>query len=222
VLGLPAVGVVLMAALLILPGAAARFWTDRLGRMLALSAAFGLLVGAVGTALSAQYSGLPAGPIIVLVGTAVFIVSVLLAPRRGGVARLLASAALRRKIQEQKLLRTIYERRDSRRGAEDTIGLNDLLTNKAWSAAQVRSRLAALAADDLVQPTGSDRYRLTPAGIERASHVARTHALWRLFLEQNPELSGSLVDLDIDTLDEQLSPEVIRGLEAKLAQEAVS
>ena len=41
VIGLPAVGVVLMAAMLILPGAMARFWTDRLGRLLGLSALAG-------------------------------------------------------------------------------------------------------------------------------------------------------------------------------------
>lgn len=217
VLGLPAVGVVLMAALLILPGAAARFWTDRLGSMLALSAALGTLVGAVGTVLSSRYSGLPAGPIIVLVGTAVFLVSVLFAPRRGGVARLLASVALRRKIQEQKLLRTFHERIESRPNASEEMSLDELLVNKAWRASQVRQRLAALATDELVQAMPGDHYRLTPAGVSRAAQVVRAHRLWQLFLQRNPELASSLVDLDIDTLDEQLSPEIIRELEAELA-----
>lgn len=45
VLGLPAVGALLVAALLILPAAAARFWTHRLGTMLSLSGAFGLCTG---------------------------------------------------------------------------------------------------------------------------------------------------------------------------------
>ena len=40
VLGLPAVGVLLVAALLIVPAAAARFWTQRLWLMLMLSAGF--------------------------------------------------------------------------------------------------------------------------------------------------------------------------------------
>ena len=34
IVGLPLCGVILMAALIILPGAAARFWTNRLGRLL--------------------------------------------------------------------------------------------------------------------------------------------------------------------------------------------
>ena len=87
VMGLSAVGVVMMAALLILPGVSARFWTDRFAIMLFLSALFGIVTGAVGTILSAEYANLPAGPIIVLVGAGLFLLSAIVAPRRGLIAR---------------------------------------------------------------------------------------------------------------------------------------
>jgi len=90
VISLPPVGVVMVAALLILPGVTARFWTDRLGALLILSAGLGALTGICGALLSAQSSALPAGPIIVLCGTAFFLVSALLAPRRGLLARWLS------------------------------------------------------------------------------------------------------------------------------------
>ena len=100
VVGLPAVGVVLMAALLITPAAAARFWTDRLGRMLWLAAVFGAAVWLGNAALlgllpemigfdplAFGYNAqLPTGPLIVLTGTAVFLFSMLFAPRRGVLA----------------------------------------------------------------------------------------------------------------------------------------
>ena len=107
VIGLPAVGVVLMAALLIIPAAAARFWTERLEGMLVISAVFGLGIGALGTLASAQYSMLPAGPVIVLVGTAVFLFSLCFAPKRGIVARVLAERHFRTKTADQSLLRDI-------------------------------------------------------------------------------------------------------------------
>lgn len=44
VIGLQAVGVVLMSAMVVAPAAAARQWTDRLGLMVVLSALFGALV----------------------------------------------------------------------------------------------------------------------------------------------------------------------------------
>ncbi|HQR08497.1 MAG TPA: iron chelate uptake ABC transporter family permease subunit [Gemmatales bacterium] len=87
VIGLPAVGVVMMAALLILPGVTARFWTDRLAAMLPVSVGFGVITGAVGTWLSAEYANLPAGPIIVLIGAGLFLFSSVFAPRRGLIAR---------------------------------------------------------------------------------------------------------------------------------------
>jgi manganese/zinc/iron transport system permease protein len=83
VVGLPAVGVVMMAALLILPSVTARFWSDRLGVNLVLSAGFGFVTGLVGVWLSDLSPALPAGPIIVLVGAAFFVVSALLSPHRG-------------------------------------------------------------------------------------------------------------------------------------------
>lgn len=98
IIGLPAVGVALMAAMLVIPGAAARFWTARLSTMVALSAGFGVATGALGAIASAWRESLPAGPIIVLVGTAIFVVSMLFAPERGIVARALRRGSLRREI----------------------------------------------------------------------------------------------------------------------------
>jgi len=100
VIGLPAVGAVMMAALLIIPGAAARFWTDRLGQMLTLAVCFGLATGAIGTLLSDHYAKLPAGPIIVLTGSGIFLVSMLLGTRRGIIARWIAFLRDRRALRQ--------------------------------------------------------------------------------------------------------------------------
>lgn len=87
VIGIQSVGVVLMIALLITPASAARQWTQRLSRMVMLSALFGGLCGAVGSFVSASYSGVPTGPVIVLAATLMFVVSIVFAPRRGIIAR---------------------------------------------------------------------------------------------------------------------------------------
>jgi manganese/zinc/iron transport system permease protein len=114
VIGLPAVGVMLMAALLILPAAAARFWTERLSVMLFLSAAFAVAAGTLGVLLSVgQWHDLlvqhapfllfldsgPTGPTIILVAGVLFLVSVLFAPRRGGIARWLAQRRFREELR---------------------------------------------------------------------------------------------------------------------------
>lgn len=83
VIGLQTVGVVLMSALIVAPAVAARQWTDRLGVMVLLSGAFGALAGVAGALISSTAARLPTGPTIVLCISAIVIVSLLLAPRRG-------------------------------------------------------------------------------------------------------------------------------------------
>ncbi|OWA34834.1 manganese ABC transporter [Saccharibacillus sp. O16] len=93
--GIQAVGVVLVAALLITPAAAARYWTDRLSVMLTFAGLFGALSGASGAAISTLGEGIPTGPVTVLAATLLFAVSLLLAPRRGLVARALRHRGLK-------------------------------------------------------------------------------------------------------------------------------
>lgn len=83
VIGIQAVGVILMAALLIIPAVSARYWTESFRVMLVLSAIFGGVAGATGTLISAMGSGLPTGPFIVVVGAAVFIISLVFGKEKG-------------------------------------------------------------------------------------------------------------------------------------------
>jgi manganese/zinc/iron transport system permease protein len=94
VVGLKAVGVVLMTALLIAPGVAARQWTDRLGRVVPLAGVFGALAGACGTVashlLSYQFpktGSVPTGPTIVLCATLFVALSLAFGTARGWVWR---------------------------------------------------------------------------------------------------------------------------------------
>ncbi|MFW6075578.1 MAG: metal ABC transporter permease [Chloroflexota bacterium] len=83
VIGLQTVGVVLMAAMLIGPAAAARQWTNRLTVMIGLSAFFGAISGVAGAVISVSAARIPTGPMIVLCMTVVVLISLFFAPARG-------------------------------------------------------------------------------------------------------------------------------------------
>jgi manganese/zinc/iron transport system permease protein len=85
-IGLQTVGVVLMAAMVIGPGTAARQWTDNLRTMLVLSGIFGGTAGVIGAVISVQASRLPTGPMIILTLTTIVMLSILFAPAHGIVA----------------------------------------------------------------------------------------------------------------------------------------
>ncbi|MCM3358620.1 metal ABC transporter permease [Psychrobacillus sp. MER TA 171] len=96
VTGIQAVGVILMAAMLIIPAAAARFWSSHLGIILVTSAFFGALSGALGTMISSLRTGLSTGPIIVLVAATLFSLSYFVAPNRGLISKLHKKRAFKR------------------------------------------------------------------------------------------------------------------------------
>lgn len=108
VIGLQLVGVILMVALVIAPAAAARQWTKRLEGMVLLAAVFGAVSGVVGALISASVRGLATGPVIVLVASALVVVSLLLAPGRGLAWQLVQATGQRRSLRAHRVLVELY------------------------------------------------------------------------------------------------------------------
>ncbi|MBK3493757.1 metal ABC transporter permease [Viridibacillus sp. YIM B01967] len=99
VTGIQAVGVILMSAMLIIPAATARMWSDKLNIMIIMSALFGAFSGACGTLISSLKTGLSTGPIIVLTASSLFLVSYFFSPKQG----LLVKIRQRRQLEKQAL-----------------------------------------------------------------------------------------------------------------------
>ena len=86
VLSLQAVGIALVAAMLVTPAATASMLTRRLPVMMALSATIGAVSGILGLYLS-FYANIASGPAIVLVCTSFFLLAFVFAPRQGLIRR---------------------------------------------------------------------------------------------------------------------------------------
>jgi manganese/zinc/iron transport system permease protein len=108
VIGLQAVGVVLMSALVVAPGAAARQWTDRLGVMVALAGFFGALSGVTGALISSQVRNLSTGPTIVVCASLIVFFSLLFAPNRGLVWSWVRDQRNRRKLRLEAVMGNLY------------------------------------------------------------------------------------------------------------------
>ncbi len=108
VLGLQTVGVVLMSAMLLAPAAAARQWTNSLGKMVFLSAIFGALSGVFGTAVSATQNNLSTGPVIVIIASVFVLVSFIFSPSRGLLFKQIRFIKNRRDLKLNKTLAFMY------------------------------------------------------------------------------------------------------------------
>jgi manganese/zinc/iron transport system permease protein len=233
VVGVKAVGVLLVPALLITPAVAARYWTNRLGPMLVLAAAIGGVSAAAGTLVSSgvyvewmgfdplafgNESALPTGPLIVLSATVVFLFSMLFAPHRGMAARAIELVRLRQKTAHENLLRTLYELSEPELPERPIISPEVLRTDRAWSPSQARRLLRWAERLGYVEQT-RDGPRLTERGLAGAAAITRTHRLWELFLIQGANIASDHVDRDADSIEHVLPPEMVDDLESALARQ---
>ena len=109
VVGLQAVGVVLMSALIIAPAVAARQWTDQLYKMVMISAFFGVLSSVLGVIISALYEKMPTGPVIVIIVSIIVIISLFCSPKRGIFASYIRHINQKLTIHSDRVLLNLYQ-----------------------------------------------------------------------------------------------------------------
>lgn len=97
VAGFHALGTLLAVGLMMLPAAAARFWTADITRLILLASGFGIAAGYAGLVVSyAAGANLPAGPAVILAAGALYLGSLLFGAQGGLARRLLPRAHLQR------------------------------------------------------------------------------------------------------------------------------
>lgn len=219
VVGLQAVGLILVIAYLVIPAAAARFWTEKLGTMLLIAAIFGALSGWLGASFSALLAGFPAGAIIVLAASALFVTSMIFGTARGVLPRWIETRRLKRRIDRQHLLRAAYEILDAENGAVINLPIarGSLMAHRSWSAREL-SRLLRLARreDHIEMSPDPATIRLSESGFGEAARITRNHRLWELYLIRHADIAPSHVDRDADMVEHILGADLVRSLEAEL------
>lgn len=174
VVGLQMVGVVLMTAMIIAPAVAARQWTRRLGTMVILAAVFGVVAGVTGAVLSATARGLATGPLIVLVISAIVLVSLTVSPRRGLLWEMVRHWRDRRSLRGRHVLTTLHAMAEEHgdRGYAAELGTLD-----AYHGIDTRRALAQLEKRGLIRPVTHEpkttpHWQLTQAGHAEAKRLA--------------------------------------------------
>lgn len=222
VIGLQAVGLILIIAFLIIPATAARFWTHRLDYMMLLAAVIGALSGWLGASFSGIFSDLPAGAIIVIVAAVIFLFSMFFGPARGVVPRLLDQMRLKRRVGRQHLLRAAYEILEQQPGplANLPVSRASMMEHRSWTAREFKSFLARARAEDHLEPSAPEAIRLSESGFGEAARITRNHRLWELYLIRHADIAPSHVDRDADMVEHILGAEMVRHLEQELGDEA--
>lgn len=220
VIGLQAVGLILIVAMLVIPAAAARFWTERLGPLVVLAGVIGGLSGYLGASASALLPRMPAGAVIVLTAGVLFLASLLLAPSRGVLAAGARHIRVRVRIASDHFLRAMYEHLETAgaaagNGPAGAISLRAVAADRRWSRPGASLLTWWMERRGLIRRHDGTA-SLTPRGLDEAARVTRNHRLWEEFLVRYAHLAASHVDRSADLVEHALSRKIVDELEESL------
>lgn len=195
IVGIRSVGVVLMSAMLIAPAVAARQFTNRMSHLFLLSGFFALLSGFFGNYLSA---GLPTGPMIVLVASAICLVALFLAPERGLLSRFIRIRRFRYRCLTENILKTFWHTGPM---TEQQIASYHTISRPYLFLILLRLRRAGW----LVKQNG---YQLTKEGSIWAAKIVRLHRLWEVYLVTYMGVGPERVHHNAEEMEHIITPEI--------------
>ncbi len=227
VIGLQAVGLLLVVALLIVPAAAARFWSHRLGVTMLLASLIGAISGLVGVAASALFPKLPAGAVIVLSSVLCFSVSFFFGAKRGLLVRWLDQRRVAARVARQHLLRALYEWCESQalqhlgdplQLLDRPVPIAELRQANHWNLARLTRLLRLGAAEGLIiWNPDSHACHLSAEGKLEARRVTRNHRLWETYLLHYADVAPQHIHHNADQIEHVIEPNIVNELEELLA-----
>lgn len=212
VTGIQAIGVVLMAALLITPAAAAKFWTDRLGKMLLVAVGIALFSGIAGAYISFTLPNMPTGPWVVVVLSALAFFSFLFSHKKGLITRWYSKRNYQRKIHSDHILKALYHAKENH---QTGLPVKVLKQNFPHLEHQTNVSINTLV-NKFYIVVSQDIVYLTLLGEKEAKRIIRLHRLWELYLTEYVNIAPDHVHEIAGKIEHILTPEIEAKLEAKL------
>ena len=215
-IGVQALGVILVAAILIAPAAAARMWTHHLSKLLPIAAGIGLISGLLGAWVSYQFPAMPTGPWIVCICSFIVFFSLIFAPKSGLYARMSRVRKARKKILHENVLKVIYQLAETTGNFNQAFSFRELLKRRNFKVDQLKQGLKSLKRKNLVLFQDDNKVYLSNAGLRQAKQVVRNHRLWELYLTSKVGMQADHVHEDAEAMEHLITPEIEKQLEKLL------
>jgi manganese/zinc/iron transport system permease protein len=204
-----------MAAMLITPPAAARYWTDRLSTMLVLSALMGASAGLFGAFISYSAPAMPTGPWIILVISFIALFSFLFAPKKGLIAKYLQQREYQNKFNDENILKLIYQLGEKDKLFFEERSTDYIKKHRVFQTNTLKKSLHRLKDEGYLSQEGKG-WAFTKEGYERGKRIVRLHRLWELYLTEYLRIAPDHVHDDAETMEHIITPEIEKQLEHRL------
>ena len=211
VVSIQAVGVVLVVALLVTPGATANLLTERLKPMLWVAAGLGITACVVGLYAS-YYIDVASGPAIVVIASLLFFLSFLFVPRKGLLARWWARHEQARMHACEDALRVLLVQKEEQ---AQHWRIDELARYMSWTlrmTQQVVRRMQKMGWLRALHP----QLLLTSEGAVLGRQLVRKHRLLELYLHDKEGVALEQVHEVADAMEHDVSEQDVASMDSQL------
>jgi manganese/zinc/iron transport system permease protein len=208
-IGLQAVGVVLMSALLIAPAAAARYWTNSLPKMMIIAAIFGAASGVGGGLLSLLGENMPTGPWVVMILFVFTLLTLLFSPNKGFLAIQRRNRSNERQINQENVMKIMHQLGEV---GKLKFTISEMLDKRRMDTNVLSKTLRALQKENFIHADKENLLSLTETGRVEAMRIVRLHRLWELYLTQRLKFKEDHIHGTAETIEHLITDDLEKAL----------
>ncbi len=209
VASLRTVGLILVVAMLVTPPSTALLLSNKLKRVILLSALLGLFTAMSGFILAIVLNA-PPGPLMAVVATSIYLLTVVFSPNKG-----LLFKFINKRIQLNKIEREDIIRQSIRYPKGTKISFKELTDRLGFTTSKLNRHIKALSEDGLILAQ-NDGLQLSIKGLEKGDALVRAHRLWESYQVNKMGLKEGQIHEEADRLEHFLTDEMLDEVDEKL------
>jgi len=208
VASLRAVGIILVVAMLITPASTALLLSDKLNKVVMISALIGFGSAVTGMFLAIQFNTTP-GPMMAIMAASFYILAVFLSPQKGLIFKSIRNRNLRNKIHLEDTLKQAF-----RLQQKGNLTFKNLQEQLGYNTNLLRKNLNKMSRNNILDLKPS--LSLTQDGKNMANKLIRAHRLWETYLVTEMGLSAEQIHEDAEKYEHLLTDDMLDEVDAKL------
>lgn len=209
VAALRTVGLILVVAMLVTPPSTALLLSDKLKNVIILAGVLGMFTSVLGFILAIIFNA-PPGPLMAVVATALYLLTVFFAPKKGLVAK-----AINKRIEKNKIEREDIIRQAIKYHKQEPLTTVMLEERLGFSKRRLSQLVSTLKKDGLLLVNDAN-ISLSIKGIEKAEELVRAHRLWESYQVNKMGLKEGEIHDEADRLEHWLSEEILDEVDGEL------
>ena len=208
VVGIQAVGIILMASIIIAPAVVGRYLTDKLWVMLVFAALAASITAFVASFISYAAPTSPTGPWMVVILSLLAILSMFFSPKKGILTTLRKRIKFKKKLTKENILKTICHILDKSSSPGRAVSGDEIMKARFFSSRKsFKSGMRRLKSMGYLSGS-ADGWVLTGKGKKSGRRIQRLHRLFELYLTEIMNLPPDHVHQGADSIEHIITPEI--------------